>query len=506
MINDLEDEHQRPILPISIGVSEDKIIHQEDKWEPMESPSKEFPFSIFRKNEKYLLILVLSLVGFWSTVSSPIYFPAIPTLSRYFNTTDSIMNLSVVAYLVFQGIAPTFFSNIADTFGRRPVILASIIIYIASCIGLAYTNVYWLLVVLRCVQAAGIAPVISISSGISGDTCTSAERGSFVGIVSGFQLVGNGFGALIGAGLINQFNSWRAIFAFLAIGGGATLIFGIFMLPETARHLVGNGSIIPEKFFNKLPILYIPHMRKRMTNDFATLRENPLLDILAPFRILFTPEVFAILIPTGLHFASWTCVLATLSPELESSKYNYKVMHVGYIYLPQGVFCLISSLVTGKMLDFCYKYYKKAYDDKYENYDVKPQFNLYHARVVVLIIPIVSMVIGLLIFGWCIHFAKNVSSIIISTCCISYSASSFISVISTILVDMYPGRGSSLTSCVNLMRCWLAALFSGVLLNMTRTMNLGGCYTLLAGLCLISNLGLVFTGIRISKKIKLEFN
>ena len=175
------------------------------------------PYSIFDSKDRLILILILSSVGFWSTISSPIYFPALPTLTEYFHTTSSVMNISVVAYLVFQGIAPTVSSNLADTFGRRPVILASLIIFCASCIALSQTNVYWLLALLRCIQAAGIAPVISISSGVAGDVCTRATRGGMVGAVSGLQLVGNGIGGLVGAALITGFNTWRSIFIFLTI-------------------------------------------------------------------------------------------------------------------------------------------------------------------------------------------------------------------------------------------------------------------------------------------------
>ena len=46
-----------------------------------------------------------------------------------------------------------------------------------------------------------------------------------VGAVSGLQLAGNGIGGLVGAALISGFHTWRAIFIFLAIGGGVTFIF-----------------------------------------------------------------------------------------------------------------------------------------------------------------------------------------------------------------------------------------------------------------------------------------
>ncbi|KAK6458996.1 multidrug resistance transporter [Scheffersomyces xylosifermentans] len=464
----------------------------------------EFEYSIFQGRVRYVLILILSMVGFWSTVSSPIYFPALPTLTAYFHTTPSVMNLSVVAYLVFQGIAPTVSSNLADTFGRRPVILASILIYVAACIALSQTNVYWLLAVLRCIQAAGIAPVIAISSGVAGDVCTPATRGGFVGVVAGMQLVGNGLGGLFGAALISGFNSWRAIFIFLAIGGGVTFMFSLFFLPETSRSIVGNGTVVPKNLLNRSGLMYLPRMRKRLGDDIESLERKSAYDFWSPFRIFFKLQVFLLLIPGGIQFAAWTMVLTSISSVLEDEPFNYGVMHVGLIYLPQGLACLVGSMVAGKTLNAYYRYRKHNYHMKYDGVEFKPRFNIIKTRMDMCFIPAAMMVIGLVIFGWCLEYHQHISSIIISTMLISFSSSCFLAATTTMLVDLYPGRGSASTSCLNLMRCLLAALGAGVLDKMISALNLGGCYTLLAGICILSDCCLFYVLYKTSKKLKEE--
>lgn len=463
---------------------------------------REPPYSIFDATDRLILILVLSSVGFWSTISSPIYFPALPTLTAYFQTTSSIMNISVVAYLVFQGIAPTVSSNLADTFGRRPVILASLIIYCATCIAISQTNVYWLLAVLRCIQAAGIAPVIPISSGVAGDVCTRATRGGMVGTIAGFQLIGNGIGGLVGAAIISGFHTWRSIFIFLTIGGGVSFIAAIFMLPETSRRIVGNGSIIPKNFLNKSSLIYLPRYKSRMSNDISTLAPATKFDLLGPLKILSQIDVFCTLLPLGIHFAAWTIVLTSLSTELESDKYNYSVMHVGLIYLPQGIACIVGSLVVGRSLNWYYRYRKELYDQHVENLpiDERPPFNIISTRLTLTIVPTTFMIIGLVIFGWCIQYKQHIISIIISTILVSFSASVLIGICTTMLVDLYPNNGSGSASCVNLMRCLLAALFTGILDKMISSMGLGGTYTLIAGLCLLCDMGLVYVLYSANKK------
>lgn len=444
------------------------------------------PYTIFDRMDRFILIFVLALGGFWSTMSSPIYFPALPTLTRYFDTTPAITNLSLVAYLFFQGLAPFVIANTADFFGLRPVVVIAIISYVAVCIGLSQTNAFWLLVVLRCLQAISIAPVIAIGSGVSGSVCTPANRGSFVGAVSGIQLMGNGFGGLIGAALIHGFNTWRLIFVFLAVGAGVSFIVALIFLPETNRAIVGNGSVVPKLWIHRLLLLQLPHIKAKLTNDYETIRPRQKFDFFAPLRILVQLRVLCILIPAGIAFASWTMLLASLSLVLESLLYNYSVMKVGWVYLPQGVSCFVGSLLNGRVLNKYYNRRMRLHTEKHANVENPPPFNVARARLDIMVVPIALEVIGLIIFGWCIDYKKSVASIIVSSMLVSFSTVCIMGCSTCLMVDLTPGKGSSATSCLNLVRCWLAALGTGVLDNMISAMTLGGCYTFLAGIFLLS--------------------
>lgn len=483
--------------PYSNNIEKDeKMVKDDDEEKSFDA----VPYSIITHGERYIFILVLSLIGFWSATSSPIYFPALPTLSLHFKVSEEVMNLSVVAYLILQGISPTISSNLADTYGRRPVYMASLLGYTATCIALSQTNAFWLLTVLRCLQAAAIAPVVAINSGVSADVCTPAERGGFVGVVGGTLLVGNGFGGLIGAALVSRW-SWRAIFIFLAIGGGSTLIMMLCLLPETGRLIVGNASIKPKNPIHVAPVLYLPYINRRLTNQYQTLKEQPKLDILAPFRILVRLTVIASLIPAGLLFSAWTMTLTSISTVLESDAYNYSVMHVGLIYLPQGIACLVGSFAAGWALDTYYKYRRDAYDTKYQDTIDKPAFNKVRVRIDVCIIPACLQIIGLVIFGWCLEYKRHIISIIISTCLIAASSSAFIAAVTTMLVDLFPAHSSASSSCMNLVRCLLAAVGVAVLEKMTNALSLGGTYTLLAGLCLVSDFLIVFVAWNSTKQL-----
>lgn len=469
-----------------------------NETETLDSP----PYTIFGGYHRSVLMVLLSVIGIWSSISNSIYFPAIPTLTKSFHVTNEDINLSVVAYLICQGVGPTLSSNLADTYGRRPIILISFLIYIVACIGLSQTTSYGVLVFLRCVQAGGIAPVIAINSGISGDVCTPANRGGFVGVTSGMVLVGQAFGSLLGSALISRW-SWRAIFVFLAIGAGITILFVFLLLPETCRLIVGNGSVIPS-FIYRAPVLLLPPYKKILSNDRSTLADKLSVDFLAPYKILLDVQVALVLISGGLQYASWTMSLTSLSTKLEEAPYNYSIARVGLMYLPQGLFCLTGSLILGKLLNMYYKYCRLRYEAKRAENENIPPFNKVRVRLDCSIIPMILTLVGLLLFGWMFEKTHNVAAVVVGTCFISFGTSCLIAIVTTMLVDLHPAHGSASTSSINLVRCCLAAAGVAALDKMVRSLGIGGCYTVMAGLCFASDLSLFYVVYRYSKQLKAE--
>lgn len=96
--------------------------------------------------------------------------------------------------------------TLGDRVGRRPIFLACLLVLSLSCVGLALvpTSAYWLLMLLRCLQAAGSASTIALGNetlnhiagaltwflsynlgaGVIGDISTASERGGYFGVYS----------------------------------------------------------------------------------------------------------------------------------------------------------------------------------------------------------------------------------------------------------------------------------------------------------------------------------
>lgn len=85
------------------------------------------------------------------------------------NITERMVYLTVTVYMVFQGLSPSFWGSLADSWGRRPVYIITFLIYIFACIGLACTQNYATLIILRMLQAFGSSSAIAVGAGTIGN-------------------------------------------------------------------------------------------------------------------------------------------------------------------------------------------------------------------------------------------------------------------------------------------------------------------------------------------------
>lgn len=181
--------------------------------EPLASPSQadEPPYSVFSKTAKRAVIFMATISAFFSPLSANIYFPALNQLAESLHVTTESINLTLTTYMIFQGLAPTFVGDFADSVGRRPAYLLSFVVYVGACIGCALVPNFAGLLVLRMVQSSGSSGTMSLASGVVADVSVSSERGSYMGWAMSGAMIAPAIGPIIG-GLLSQYLGWRAIF------------------------------------------------------------------------------------------------------------------------------------------------------------------------------------------------------------------------------------------------------------------------------------------------------
>jgi MFS family permease len=137
-------------------VSVSQTGHRQDESKAVQEDHLE-RYSAFTERQKLCIIFLVAFAGWFSTLSSFIYFPAITPLADDLGTTVDKINLSITSYMIVSGLAPSIIGDLADMMGRRPVYIATLTLYFSANIALAVQKSFPALLILRMLQSAGIS-------------------------------------------------------------------------------------------------------------------------------------------------------------------------------------------------------------------------------------------------------------------------------------------------------------------------------------------------------------
>ncbi|CAI6337520.1 unnamed protein product [Periconia digitata] len=442
------------------------------------------PYSVFTRRKKLFVVFLAALGGLFSPLSANIYFPALPALARDYNVSSTLMNLTLTSYMIFQGLAPAVFGDLADQAGRRPAYLIGFVIYIGANIGLALQDSYAALFVLRCIQSTGSSATIALGNGVVADVATSAERGTWMGYVTSGPMVAPALGPILG-GVLAKFLGWRAIFWFLTIFAGAYLVAFAVGFPETGRNVVGNGSI-PPKGWNMSLLDYLHHRNlsdaeasKRNVTSQRRLRfPNPL----GTLRVLVQKDAGLLLFYNSLIYTAFYCVI-TSAPYLLEQIYGYNELQVGLAFIPFGIGAMAAPMINGKLMDFNFRRLARTGGfpiDKRIAVDLK-DFPLELARLQVALPLLAIGTAAILCYGWTLEVETSIAAPLIMHFLMGLFLTGAFNCLSVMVVDYYPLSPATATAANNLARCLIGAAGSAIINIMVDAMGRGWCFTFIAG-------------------------
>ena len=457
--------------------------HANDAPAPPPAPAQPLPadpYTIYSSTQKLLIILCVSIAATFSAFSSNIYFPAIPSMAKDLDVSTELITLTVTSYMIFQGIAPSFWAVLADAKGRRITYIGCFLVLIGSCIGLANVQHYYQLVILRCLQSAGSASTIAVGAGVTGDITTREERGGLMGIFQAFLLMPVAVGPVIGGALTSSLG-WRSIFWFLTIYAGVYFVVLLLFLPETLRKIVGNGSYRPQG----LAMSVWWYLRHRKTMDTIPKMTEPnvkfsVYGLLNPLKIVFDPQVAAILFFLAIFYSAWQMVVASMST-LFVRQYGLSELHVGLTFFGNGFGCIIGTLTTGRWLDIEYKRAKRKFSALSEE-----DFPLERVRLRSTWLWSALEIASVLVFGWTLDKKVHISVPIICTFILGWASTSIQGIVTTYIVDLYHSESASAGAALNFSRCLMGAGATAIVLPIINAIGTGWTFSMFSGILVLS--------------------
>ncbi len=163
-----------------------------------------------------------------------IYLPALPDVAASFQVGSELTQLTFSVFMLSMGISQLFVGTVSDRFGRRPLMLIGIFVFVLGSIACALAATIEQLIAARAVQAAGGGAGLVLARAVLSDLYPPQEMARRFAFVILIMLIGPTLGPLLG-GYVAELAGWRIIFWILAAAGVIVFALLLARLPETLK-------------------------------------------------------------------------------------------------------------------------------------------------------------------------------------------------------------------------------------------------------------------------------
>ncbi len=184
------------------------------------------------KAPRWALAVLLAVLGMLGPFSIDTYIPAFSGIATALGATPVEMQQTLSAYLFGFAFMSLFHGALADSFGRRPVILWGIAVFTLASVGCALSQTIGQLVAFRALQGLSAGAGIVVSRAVIRDMFPPAEAQKVMSQVTIYFGVAPAIAPIIGGWLFVH-TGWHSIFWFLALVGTALWSANYRLLPET---------------------------------------------------------------------------------------------------------------------------------------------------------------------------------------------------------------------------------------------------------------------------------
>ncbi|KAH8553551.1 transmembrane efflux protein [Umbelopsis sp. PMI_123] len=193
-----------------------------------------FSHSFFTHLDRLMLAVLLA------ALDQTIVATALPTISSGFGASDEIGWVGI-SYMLTSTVSMPLYGRFVDIFGRKPVFLFGIVVFLAGSIVSGASQNMDMLIAFRALQGLGAGGIISLVMIIISDLVSLRDRGKYQGLIGTSFGIASVVGPLLG-GALTDHASWRWCFYINVPIGAVTLVVVVLFL-----HLPTPQGSIREK-------------------------------------------------------------------------------------------------------------------------------------------------------------------------------------------------------------------------------------------------------------------
>lgn len=294
------------------------------------------PAPVMTERRVSLIGALLVAIG---PVSMALFTPAMPEIVHAFGTTEAAVKMTLSLYFAGFAFAQLICGPLSDGFGRRPITIAFMAIYLAASVFALLAPTIEMLIAARFLQGVGAAVGVAISRALVRDLFTNERSARIMNLIGIILAVGPAFAPTLG-GLTMELFGWHAIFLLMVAMGMTVVAVTIFSMRETVVRDLSRispsalmrsyGALLANRYF-MLSSLVVAG------TSGALYAQATVLPFIMMNRVGLTPSQFGIgmLAQSGMFFAGSLAVRALLG-RLGA----FRLVPVGLVFVAAGSLAL----------------------------------------------------------------------------------------------------------------------------------------------------------------------
>ena len=204
------------------------------------------------RNRNLKLILILALISGLGPITIHVILPVLPVIQRVFDASSTVTQLTLTLGVVAMAISTIGYGPAADRFGRKPVLVVGLMLFIAGSGICIWSPNIVVLIFGRVVQAIGGAAGMVVARATIRDLFSREDSARVIGQVMAIVVISPIVSPVIG-GFIVEFAGWQYVFILTTVMGMITLVFALPGIRETRVATAQTSSLA--QTFRAIPLL-----------------------------------------------------------------------------------------------------------------------------------------------------------------------------------------------------------------------------------------------------------
>ena len=270
-----------------------------------------------RPHSSFKIVFILGLLAMLMPLSIDMYLPALPVISAQFGVPAGSAQMTLSTYILGFALGQLFYGPMADSLGRKPVILGGTLVFAAAAVACALAQTIDHLIIMRFFHGLAAAAASVVINALMRDIYPKEEFSRMMSFVMLVTTIAPLVAPMAGGALLVWF-SWHVIFWILALAALLASAMIFFFIDET----------LPVERRQKF------HIRTTIGN-FASLFRHK--------------RVLSYMLASGFSFAGMFSFLSA-GPFVYIELNHVSPQHFGYYFALNIVFLFIMTIINSRFV------------------------------------------------------------------------------------------------------------------------------------------------------------